>query len=278
MVKILLTAVSGDLGSSTARALHKAGFGVVGVDMERYCPVLNFLEYFHSVPPAVSEAYFPAILKICEAQGISVVLPMSDVEIMAFNTHRRLFSDRNIALAINSPEILKTFFDKLETANFFADLGFTVPKTETWDGKSVPGVGFPLVLKPRSGSGSRHVRVFNTLRDFEEAGPVFQEVEMIAQEHIGSSNEEYTTGVFSGGKETSSITFRRVLGPGGYSKEVHLRDVPFMEEMSRRVADATQLVGSLNIQTRRVCAGGLRSFRGESTAFEYDHVQISGRL
>lgn len=69
---------------------------------------------------------------------------------------------------------------------------------------------------------------------------------------IGSEEEEYTTGVFSDGHSVSSITFRRKLGFGGVSVEAVLEDAPFLEDMASKVCTDTGLVGSINIQSRRI--------------------------
>ena len=80
---------------------------------------------------------------------------------------------------------------------------------------------------------------------------------MIIQEYIGSDSEEYTTGVFSDGRKVSSITFRRKLGFGGLPVEAVLVDEPFIKNMALYIAEATGLIGSINIQTRRMADGNI---------------------
>jgi len=75
---------------------------------------------------------------------------------------------------------------------------------------------------------------------------------LIAQEHLGRDEEEYTTGVFSDGCNVSSITFKRRLGFGGLSAEAVYSECPFLEKLSERIAVATGLCGSINIQSRRL--------------------------
>ena len=75
---------------------------------------------------------------------------------------------------------------------------------------------------------------------------------LIVQECLGSESDEYTTGVFSDGRQISSITFKRKLGYGSLSAEAILVDNPFLENLSKQVAEATHLIGSINIQSRRL--------------------------
>ena len=76
--------------------------------------------------------------------------------------------------------------------------------------------------------------------------------ELIAQELLGSEEEEFTTGVFSDGGSVSTITFRRSLGMGGLSREVVLETNPLIQELAESLARATGLRGCVNIQSRKV--------------------------
>ncbi|MCR4321639.1 MAG: ATP-grasp domain-containing protein [Candidatus Brocadiaceae bacterium] len=55
----------------------------------------------------------------------------------------------------------------------------------------------------------------------------------------------------------SSITFRRKLGLGGLSVEAVLVDEPFIGHLASKIAAATGLIGSINIQTRRMADGNI---------------------
>ena len=75
---------------------------------------------------------------------------------------------------------------------------------------------------------------------------------LLIQECIGSNKEEYTTGVFSDGDIVSSITFRRKLGCGSMSREAILVDEPYLHNIAQHIARDMGLIGSINIQSRRV--------------------------
>jgi carbamoyl-phosphate synthase large subunit len=81
----------------------------------------------------------------------------------------------------------------------------------------------------------------------------------LIQEHIGQPDQEYTTGIFSDGKNISSITFKRKLGLGSLSVEVELADSLAMDQMAENIARQTNLIGSINIQTR-LCNGAFIPF------------------
>ncbi len=250
-LRILVSAVGGDIGAAVACSLLEAGAGVIGCDMRDCSPIRDRLAAFHVAPPASdAESYMNFLARIVRDEGIGCFTPVSEPELRLLNTRREDLNRLDVKVCINNRHILDTFLDKLATARYLASIGIRAPRTvplDEYDGS----FGFPLVVKSRSSSGSRSLRVVEDEVDLDyvrhkDAG------DLIAQQQIGSTDEEYTTGVFSDGQTVSTITFRRRLGFGGISIEAVLADHPAMDELARKVARATGLVGSINIQTRRV--------------------------
>lgn len=247
---ILVTAVCGDLGSSTVRALAREHYRLIGTDMSPYCPVAEYLESFEVLPAASNSGYLESLLAICEAKKVKVVLPLSEPEIVFLNLNREIFAERGIFLALNSEKILNTFFDKYSTVKHIALLGYTVPRTMLLD-ENLHELSMPFIVKPRSGCGSRNVSVVADLATLNYLKSLHG-TDFIAQELVGSDEHEYTTGVFSDGKHIESITFKRKLAKGGYSHEVHLVNDEYIKKLVIDIATSVKLEGSINIQTRKV--------------------------
>ena len=247
---ILVTAICGDIGCSAVRSLHAAGHRIIGCDMNRYSPVEQLVEKSYEVPPASEmNNYIESVESIISEQSVEFLLPISEPEIKVINQKRSDIESKGIRLLINNSFIVDNFLDKLKTAEYLQSIGIKTPRTmllKSYDGS----LGFPLIIKHRIGSGSKTLWVVNDLQDLEYVRSK-DEGFLIVQEHIGSASEEYTTGVFSDGKDISVITFRRMLGFGGLTKEAILVDEPFLENLSETIAQATNLVGSINIQCRR---------------------------
>ena len=249
---ILVTAVCGDLGSSTARALAREHYHLIGTDMSPYCPVTEYLESFEVLPAASNSIYLESLLAICEAKKVKVVLPLSEPEIIFLNSNRKIFAERNICLALNSEQILSIFSDKYLTMQHISSIGHRIPKTMLV-GENREVLTMPFIVKPRRGSGSRGTMVVSDVETRDFLWNHCAE-DLIAQELVGSESHEYTTGVFSDGKQMAAITFRRTLALGGYSHEVHLvnDDVQQINSLAFDIASSVDLVGSINIQTRKV--------------------------
>jgi carbamoyl-phosphate synthase large subunit len=248
---ILISAVGGDIGSSAVRSLRKKVRKIVGCDMNPYSPVLEFIDEFYKAPPASDiETYMDFIKSVIDKEDVGFFLPISDAEITVLNSRREELNHLGIKQLINNEIIVNNFIDKLKTADYLTRLGLRAPKTvllKDYDGS----FGFPLVVKPRSGHGSKQFYKVEDQADLDYAR-LKDDGFLIAQECIGSDLEEYTTGVFSDGSSVSSITFWRKLGFGGLSVEAHLVDEPFLDDLAERIAKDTGLIGSINIQSRRL--------------------------
>lgn len=247
---IFISAVCGDIGSSAVRALRGSADRIIGCDIMKYPPDIDIIDRFYQAPAAFDTENYIAFLKdIVKKEDVGFFLPVSEYEISALNTRRAELRSLGIRLLLNNEEIIDNFLDKLKTVQYLSNIGIKVPKTSLLSGYD-GNFGFPVIVKARKGSGSKDLR---TVQDPAELDHIKTRDtgELIAQELIGSEEEEYTTGVFSDGHTVSSITFRRRLGFGGVSIEAELKDEPFLEEMARRIAAETKLSGSINIQSRR---------------------------
>ncbi|MFB3883661.1 MAG: ATP-grasp domain-containing protein [Thermodesulfobacteriota bacterium] len=248
---ILVSAVCGDIGCSAVRALRDAAGKIVGCDMNSYSPVLNLIDQFYNAPPASEEERYMSFLReVIKAEDIGFFLPVSDPEIKVLSLRRKEIEILGVKLLLNNRTIIDNFLDKLKTAHFIAGIGLRTPKTallKDYDGS----FGFPLVIKPRIGHGSQRLYKAENSVDLDYARSKDDGL-LIAQECIGSESDEYTTGVFSDGKRVSSITFKRKLGFGSLTAEAILIESTFLENISEQIAEATHLVGSINIQSRRL--------------------------
>lgn len=247
---ILVSSFCGDIGCSAIRALRDSVGRIVGCDINQHSPVSNIVAQSYEAPPAsAKDHYIDFLRKIIRKENISFFLPISEPEIEAVDSSREALEALGVRLLLNNRKILDNFLDKLKTTQYLAGIGIRVPKTillSNYDGS----FGFPVIIKARKGSGSKSLWIADNSADLDYI-KTKDNGNLIVQESIGSAEEEYTTGVFSDGRTVSSITFRRKLGFGGVSIEAVLEDVPFLDNMAHKISKEMDLVGSINIQSRR---------------------------
>ena len=248
---ILISAIYGDIGCSAVRSLREAAKKIVGCDMMPYSPVSHLVDKFYKAPPANDTTDYMTFLKeIITREKVDFFLPVSEPEIEVLNTRRKDIEALGVQLLLNKQNIIDTFLDKLKTVQYLESLNIEIPKT-TLLGDYDGSYGYPVIVKSRKSHGSKKLRKIVDLQDLEYVRKK-NDGSLLIQEYIGSDEEEYTTGVFSDGNNVSSITFRRKLGFGSMSIEAILSYEPYIDNMVRHIARDMELIGSINIQSRRV--------------------------
>ena len=251
--RILISAVSGDIGGGVARIFSDEGIETFGCDSSPDPSSIKYLKSFFEAPLASKgSVYIDWIVDLCEREKISTFLPTNELEIAVVSPFIWKFEKQNIKVLINNPKIVATFSDKLTTTEFLRnELNIPAPKSVLLS-EFTDQIPFPLIIKPRRGRGSKSVFQATSSLDINYIRQKFPDEEFVVQECVGSPDEEYTTAVFSDGHQTSTITFRRTLGFGGLSREVtYVRD-SLMDVMGAKIASDLRLRGSINIQTRKV--------------------------
>ena len=101
------------------------------------------------------QAYVECILSLCESEGITHVLPLTDIEVDAFARHHEVFARRGITLCMSPVESVRISRDKWRVFEVFRSNALinTIP---TWLLEELPSTGltFPLIAKPRGGRSS----------------------------------------------------------------------------------------------------------------------------
>lgn len=247
----LVTAMGGDIGGSVVRCLRKEfpKEALLGCDITPYVSEREEVGEFFLVPPyAEEERYIQTLLEKCKQYEITHVLPMTEGEIKLFDRHRELFASEGLKVMINRSDILQIAFSKFNTAEAVEKMGLNSP--ETWrTSETTEDLPYPVIVKPDDGCGSRGIRIIRDKQEYKRA--VSQKADMIVQEYIGTPEEEYTVGLFSNGRDTKSIAFRRSIGYGGMSKMVERVEDEKIDQTARTVADAFKLEGAINIQMRK---------------------------
>ncbi|GAG05050.1 unnamed protein product, partial [marine sediment metagenome] len=230
---------------------REAAKKIVGCDMKPYSPVSYFVDRFYKAPAATDTTDYMAFLKeISIREKIEYFLPISESEIDVLNTRRKHIEALGVQLLLNKQNIIDTFLDKLKTVQYLEGLNIKVPRTMLLSDYD-DSYGYPVIVKSKKSHGSKNLRKIMDMYDLEYISKK-NDGSLLIQECVGSDKEEYTTGIFSDGNIVSSITFRRKLGFGSMSIEAILADEPEIDNITQRIAVDMGLIGSINMQSRRV--------------------------
>ena len=251
MRKVLITAVGGDVAGGIMRCMKEAFPGDVfwGCDIKPEVPFLTLLDRYEIVPRSNTTQYRDKIMELCRDNGITHFCPTTEEEIILGDGLRDFFERHKIALMINKSDLIRIATSKYKTSEFFFYLGIASPKTYLLDAYNGQ-LAFPVIVKPDYGRGSSGMRMVEDEGTLETIRKTAAET-LVVQQYVGSPEKEYTVGVFSDGAQTSSIAFRRTLGPGGMSVRVETVEDEMLKKIAGQVAEALALKGAINIQLRR---------------------------
>lgn len=154
-----------------------AGDGlIIGGDMQLTAPALSVADIKVQLPAVYAEQYVDVLLDVCSKHNVRLLISLNDLElpILADNKHR--FEEIGTIVVVSSPDVIDVCFDKLKTAQFIERIGLKAPMTfvnlnEAEDAINKGKLRFPVILKPRWGSGSIGIEV---VEDIEELRMVYR--------------------------------------------------------------------------------------------------------
>lgn len=160
------------------------------------------------VPRCADPGYAGAVLDIARANGVRLVIPTIDPELMPLALAADSFAAAGARVHVSSPDVIAVAQDKLKTARVLSAAGVPVPVTfELADARRNPrDMTWPLFMKPKAGSASRGLKVIKSAEELpnEVAEP------MLLQELL--EGPEYTVNMMIGqtGDLRGAIMHRRL--------------------------------------------------------------------
>ena len=259
--KILITGIGGPAGKATASFLKANNLSFIGVDMN---PEIGkeYPNQFFAVPPAISNDFIPRLLDIAKREGVKLIIPTVDEEFIPIATNIKLFKDAGINLIVSSLDTVRICRDKNRTAEFLNKNRISVPRTMSLGNvtnEEIEQIGFPLIVKPRSGRGGRGITVFKTESELRECISKFDSSFMI-QEFIDGQEYDVNMFIHDGKVLVNQVLLKTELEHGNYgnaTKTVPVRDA-VVENVASKVAKAICAEGPIDLDVRKAVDGSLR--------------------
>ena len=228
-VCVLVTGVGGgSLGREIIKAFKMAphNYKIVATDASAKSVGLFETSHRYIVPEASSVKYLNSIQDICSKEKVQVIVPGSEPETEIMAKNKKLFSEKNITVLTNPWETIQKCKDKLNLANFFSSKGIACPKSILFENEATVKQieRYPVVIKPRSGAGSRNVFLAHDQNEAKFFGNYLLKHgdEAIIQEYVGDYEAEYTIGILYAdkGKLVTSIAMKRLLEGGLSTRQI----------------------------------------------------------
>lgn len=248
---VLVSGVGSDIGLGVARVLREwePSSRLHGIDIHSSHPGEAVLNECDVAPRATDPNYIPWLLDYISKNHIKVFIPTSEAEIrvLAAEGINRI---GDAVVIRNSDFTIEKSLDKHACLCYLASKGIEVPE-HGLVGEDVPE-RYPIIVKPRSGQGSKGVTVVQTPEELTTC-----ETGWVWQSYLVAEDEEYTCPVYSSqGSSTQVLLLKRKL-MGGLTGSGVVVENAGIEQYVRRIVECMRLDGAMNIQLRLTETGPL---------------------
>ncbi|MDA8370514.1 MAG: ATP-grasp domain-containing protein [Nocardiopsaceae bacterium] len=242
--------------SGTILHLQRQGYRVVATDIDTTAPGLYLADRSYLVPPGDSAGYLPRIRGICRRENAIALIPLVDEELVPVST----LTGDGVVVLLPRPEFVAACLDKHLLMRRLAEVGVPVPATglvSEWNGSSAA----PLVVKPRSGRGSRGVALSVAPEDLGEliATSPYSADELIVQEQMAGTEFTVSVVVWRDG-EVQAVVPKEVILKRGVTKFAVTRRQVRVAEVCRTIQRELRADGPFNVQLALDSKGEPRVF------------------
>jgi carbamoyl-phosphate synthase large subunit len=241
---VMFTGAGGTSIPTLITAMRAHGMRVLVADMDPHAPGLILADKGFIIPAGRSERFLTVVRKICQDEHVDAFVPLVDEELLASTT----LEDDGVAVILPRKPFIETCLDKVRLNGVLERAGIPVPRTRPAD-EGAGNLRFPLVLKPRTGRGSRGLVFVRQASDLTEAfaSHTYAPKELMLQEAV--SGAEYTVSVVAwrdGGVQ--AVVPKRVILKRGVTRLAVTEHIPEIERVCGFVQERLRADGPFNVQ------------------------------
>jgi carbamoyl-phosphate synthase large subunit len=193
----------------------------------------------------------PALEELCREHGVGAVVPLTDLDLEVLAEARR---DGRLPAFVPDPEIARATFDKYEAHLLLGRLGLPSPPTVLAD--RLDEIEYPVMVKPRRGSGARSIHPAPDREAAEFFCRYVEEPVMVQRLMTGPEFSIDCLGDLEG-RCLNAIPRTMIESRGGESIKGTVIADPELVELGRRVVEALGVRGPCTVQVFREADGRL---------------------
>ena len=288
MSTILVSGASGIIGYGILKSLRQSHpeCRLIGTTVYERSAAQAFCDVFEKAPLTNHESYIRWLVDLIKKHNVSVVIPGIEADVITWSEHRAAIEQSGALVLLNNPDLIRLCSDKwlFYQCLIKNNSPYAIPTSLEFDEKLHQ---FPLLLKPRMGSGSKGIKIVKNIDELKEYLSGFGPGMMI-QPLIGTVEEEYTTSAFfdRNSQLCAFNTLKRKLSQTGFTESAETVEVDGIHDALLHLGKIFMPVGPTNFQFR-VDGGQLKlleinprisSATSLRTAFGYNESAMSVEL
>lgn len=248
--RILVTGGGGAAAVAVVRALLADRGQVLVADIDPHAVGLYLVPAARRVllPRADDADFVERVIDLCDRLSVDVLVPTVDAELLPLAGARATLERGGTRIVLADRRTLEISLDKLELMRHCAEV-VPVPRSAALD-EDFRGDDwrYPLIVKPRSGSGGRGVQLIGSPDGLSGAS---RDGSLLVQEHL--PGEEYSVDVFAdrSGRVRAAVPRARLKVDSGVAVAARTVHDPELEHLARTVAERIGVTYVANVQFRR---------------------------
>ncbi len=248
--RVLVTGIGGPAAQAFVAAVPSDLVEWFAVDADPLAP--GFLQFPQRrravIPPGDADAFVPALLALSVANEIDLIVPTVDAELAALAAAHDRFRDVGVRVLTARRRPVHTALDKWRLMSRLAGV-VPVPATAlVGDAEEEAALEYPVVAKPRHGSGSRGIVMANHPDDL---ATLPRDGSYVIQQFL--PGPEYSLDVLAraDGSIAAVVPRERLRTDSGIATVARTVHDPVLMDIGRRAVTAIGLTGIVNVQCRR---------------------------
>ncbi len=248
---VLLTGAGGAVLPLLIKLLRVQGYRVLVADMDPEAVGLFLADRGFVIPGGKSVGFVPAVREICQQEKVEAIVPLVDEELLAAWE----LADDGVQVILPRKEFISICLDKWQLMQHLRQAGIRVPDTKLAC-DSHDGINFPMIVKPRTGRGSRGVGLIRSDLELEHflAASSYSREENILQEYIDGT--EFTVSVLVWRDGTvQAVVPKEIVSKKGITRIAVSRGNSSIDSVCRKVQKELRADGPFNVQLRLDSSG-----------------------
>jgi len=244
--RVLVTGAGGPSGISILRAMEGEPVEMLAADIDPFAAGLYLVDADRRflLPRGDDPRFATDLLARCAREGVDVVVPTVDTELLPLARMREEFEAK---LVLASEATLAVCLDKWELAQRCSGR-VRVPWTVVVDGAFDPGaIELPAIVKPRSGSGSRGIRLVSKRAELDA---LERDGTLLVQEHLPGPEHSLDVLARADGHVAAVVPRERLKVDSGIAVTGRTLHDDALDAFAREVASAIGLTTVANVQVK----------------------------